>query len=74
MPYLQDLSIGLLGLGYLAITNPEPDEAVIMMRVAGLTSVIDMAINAVPSVNVSRAYNKSMVRSICSVVRKWLAN
>merc|ERR1711976_30650 len=61
----QDISIGLLGLCYLS-TNPAPDEAVTMFKVATLTSVLDMFTRAV-----TRRHDSDLrlVSSMASVVR-----
>ena len=62
---LQDLGLALLALSYLS-TDPEPQEALALLRLSTLVSVLDTFTRILPA---SSTHQEDLTRSICSITR-----
>ena len=64
---LQDLALGLLGLSFLT-TDPDPGDALVILRAATLVSVTDCVNKLLlRSTHSEQEYN--LVRTVCSICR-----
>ena len=64
---LQDVAVGLLGLSFLS-TDPDPGEALVILRAVTLVSVTDCA-NKLLLRSTSSEQEYKLIKTVCSICR-----